>query len=57
MTLNKWKATWESIDTNTYLSFTQKNLKQKDMIMIPGKNEIKVNNSAFININIEDMKF
>ena len=28
-TLNKWKATWESIDTNTYISFYSKKFKTK----------------------------
>ena len=38
--------------------FIQKNLKQKNMIMIPGKEmKLKVNNSkTFININIEDIE-
>ena len=57
-TLNKWKDTWESIDTNTYLSFYSRKFKTKKYDYDSWKRmKLKVNNSkTFININIEDIE-
>ena len=57
-TLNNWKATWESIDTDTYLSFYSKKFKTKKYDYDSWKKmKLKVNNSkTFININIEDIE-
>ena len=57
-TLNNWKATWESIDTEKYLSFYSKKFKTKKYDYDSWKKmKLKVNNSkTFIDINLEDIE-
>lgn len=56
--LSKWKTTWESIDTEKYLSFYSKKFKTKKYNYDSWKRmKLIVNNAkTFIDINIEDIE-